>query len=429
MSAAPKRLPPQPWMTDPAAAAVIAALTAEGAEVRFVGGCVRNALLGLPIADVDLATPDPPETVVRLLEAAGLKAVPTGLDHGTVTAVADHKPFEVTTLRVDVETDGRRAVVAFTDDWEADAGRRDLTMNALSCRPDGTLFDPFGGVVDLEAGRVRFVGEARARIEEDYLRLLRFFRFQAHYGKVPPDPAVLDIAEALAPELKRLSGERVREELLKTLRAADPVPVLEIMIARRVLDAVLPEELGTAVLQVLMTVEPETATPDALRRLAALLPPECKAALAVAERLRLSNAERDRLARLADGKVHLAGGAAVFERGTEDGGRALRRLIYRLGPEAVDDLLLLDFARRQAGGRRPDGEVLARARAEVAAWRPLSFPLKGRDLLDLGLAEGPQVGDLLEELEAWWLEEDFRPDRPALLARARTLMGPRSGGA
>ncbi len=163
----PARLPPQPWMTDPSARAVVAALDAEGAEVRFVGGCVRNALLGRPVADVDVATPDPPETVIRLLEAAGLKAVPTGIDHGTVTAVAAHKPYEVTTLRVDVETFGRHARVAFTDDWQADAARRDLTINALSCQPDGTLFDYFGGLEDLRAGRIRFVGDAWARIVED----------------------------------------------------------------------------------------------------------------------------------------------------------------------------------------------------------------------------------------------------------------------
>ena len=416
------RLPPQDWMTDPSARAVISALEAEGAEVRFVGGCVRNALLGLPVADVDIATPDPPETVIRLLRAAGLKAVPTGIDHGTVTAVADHKPFEVTTLRVDVETYGRHARVAFTDDWQADAARRDLTMNALSCRPDGTLFDYFGGLDDLHAGRIRFVGDARARVEEDYLRLLRFFRFQALYGKVPADPAILAIAETLAPALARLSGERVRDELLKTLRAADPVPVLGIMIARKVLDAVLPEELGTAVLRALIGIEPEDAgAPDAVRRLAALLRPERQAALAVAGRLRLSNAERDRLVLLAEGEDYLKVDAAVFDHGIEDDGRALRRLLYRLGPENLRDVVLLDFARRRSAGGDPAPATLARALAEAGAWRAPRFPLKGRDLLALGVPHGPGVGELLDRVEAWWIEQDFRPSRADCLETAKAL--------
>ncbi|MDJ0942659.1 MAG: CCA tRNA nucleotidyltransferase [Kiloniellales bacterium] len=423
----PAQLPPQPWMSDPAARAVIAALEAEGTEVRFVGGCVRNALLGIPVADVDIATPDPPEAVVRLLEAAGLKAVPTGIDHGTVTAVADHKPFEVTTLRVDVETYGRHARVAFTDDWQADAARRDLTINALSCRPGGQLFDYFGGLDDLRAGRIRFVGDARARIEEDYLRLLRFFRFQALYGKVPADPAILDIAEALAPELRRLSGERVRDELLKTLRAGDPVPVLEIMIARKVLDAVLPEELGTAVLTALIAVEPATAEdegpPDAIRRLAALLRPERSAALAVAERLRLSNVERDRLVLLAEGEDYLKVDAAVFDHGIDDGGRALRRLLYRLGPENLRDVVLLDYSRRRAAGKAPAPATLERALFEARAWQAPRFPLKGRDLLALGIPHGPEVGELLDRVEAWWIEEDFRPARAACLRKARALRG------
>ncbi len=423
----PARLPPQPWMTDPSARAVVAALDAEGAEVRFVGGCVRNALLGRPVADVDVATPDPPETVIRLLEAAGLKAVPTGIDHGTVTAVADHKPFEVTTLRVDVETFGRHARVAFTDDWQADAARRDLTMNALSCRPDGTLFDYFGGLDDLRDGRIRFVGDARARIEEDYLRLLRFFRFQALYGKVPADPAVLEIAEALAPELARLSGERVRDELLKTLRAVDPVPVLEIMIARKVLDAVLPEELGTAVLAALIAVELRGSgaqeAPDALRRLAALLRPERSAALAVAVRLRLSNAERDRLVLLAEGEDYLKVDAAVFEHGIEDDGRALRRLLYRLGPENLRDVLMIDFARRRAAGREPAPATLERALAEAEGWKAPRFPLKGRDLLALGVPPGPEVGELLDRVEAWWIEQDFRPTRAECLEKAKAPQG------
>ena len=227
------RLEPQPWMSAPETRAVVAALSADGAELRFVGGCVRDALADRPVTDFDLATPEPPERVVALLQRAGIKAVPTGIEHGTITAVSGGMPFEVTTLREDVETYGRHAKVAFTDDWVADAARRDFTINALSCSPEGLLYDPFDGLKDLEAGRVRFVGDARARIHEDALRLLRFFRFHAHYGRGAPDLDGLAAASDLAPHLAALSGERVRNELLRLLAAPDPVPVVDIMLARK----------------------------------------------------------------------------------------------------------------------------------------------------------------------------------------------------
>jgi hypothetical protein len=242
------RIEPQSWMTAPHTRAVLAALSAEGAAPRFVGGCVRDAELGRPVKDIDIATPDPPERVLALLERAGLKAVPTGLAHGTVTAISRGRPFEVTSLRIDVETYGRHAKVEFTDDWQADAGRRDLTINALSCAPDGRIFDYFGGLEDLRAGRVRFVGDPRARIREDYLRLLRFFRFHAHYGRGAPDPEGLAAAGELAPKATKLSGERVRAELLRLLAAPDPVPVLDLMAARGVLRVFLPEAADTAAL-------------------------------------------------------------------------------------------------------------------------------------------------------------------------------------
>ena len=259
------KLEPQGWMTAPDSRAVLEALQAEGAEVRFVGGCVRDALAGRPVKDIDLATADPPEKVISLLEQAGLKAVPTGIAHGTVTAVSDHHPYEVTTLRRDVETHGRHATVAFTDDWAADAARRDFTFNALSCRADGTLFDPYEGEADLRAGRVRFVGDARERIEEDYLRLLRFFRFHAHYGRGEPDRAGLAAAAALAPKLVRLSGERIRTEIFTLLKAPDPVPVLEVMARHRIFAAVLPDLGSPSILRALIGLGVETPVPDVLR--------------------------------------------------------------------------------------------------------------------------------------------------------------------
>jgi poly(A) polymerase len=406
------KLAPQEWMTAPATRAVLEALGADGAEVRFVGGCVRDALVGRPVNDVDLATADPPETVIALLRRAGLKAVPTGLDHGTVTAVSDHRPFEVTTLRRDVETHGRHATVAFTDDWKADAARRDFTFNALSCRPDGTLYDPFGGQGDLEAGRVRFVGDARARIEEDYLRLLRFFRFVAHYGRGDPDPEGLAAATALAPELVFLSGERIRNELFRLLEAEAPVPVLEVMRSRRILDAVLPQLGDSAVLEALLALRVEPSGSEVLLRLGALVEGGPAAATVLADRLRLSRAERERLAGMLDPPQDL---------GIDCDGRALRRAFHRLGTERAADLLRLDWARRRAAGTAVDDPVARRALAAAAAWRPVTFPLKGRDALKLGIAPSESVGRLLAEVEAWWIAQDFRPGRAECLERLKLL--------
>ena len=400
----------------PETQAVLAALSADGAEPRFVGGCVRDAVAGRPVKDVDLATPDPPERVTALLERAGIKAVPTGLEHGTVTAVSGGRPFEVTTLRVDVETYGRRARVAYTDDWQADAARRDLTINALSCAPDGTLYDPFGGLGDLRDGRVRFVGNPRQRIREDYLRLLRFFRFHAHYGQGGPDPEGLAAATELAAEATDLSGERVRDELLKLLAADDPLPVLELMHAHGVLRNFLPETAGMAALAGLLTVEPDDDAPDSLRRLAAVLEPDLNAAEAVAKRLRLSRAERERL-----GQLLSSGGPpdAAVRVGMPE--TRLRVALYRLGAEAARDGLLLDWARRPEDARSKLREDLQSGLAVMAAWRPMRFPLQGRDAVALGIQPGPGVGALLAEIEAWWIAEDFQPDRQACLARLKNL--------
>jgi len=410
------KIEPQDWMMAPETQAVLAALSADGAEPRFVGGCVRDAVAGRPVKDVDLATPDPPERVTALLERAGIKAVPTGLEHGTVTAVSGGRPFEVTTLRVDVETYGRRARVAYTDDWQADAARRDLTINALSCAPDGTLYDPFGGLGDLRGGRVRFIGDPRQRIREDYLRLLRFFRFHAHYGKGGPDPEGLAAATELAAEATDLSGERVRDELLKLLAADDPLPVLELMHAHGVLRSFLPETAGMAALAGLLTVEPDDDAPDSLRRLAAVLEPDLNAAEAVAKRLRLSRAERERL-----GQLLSSGGLpdAAVRVGMPE--TRLRVALYRLGAEAARDGLLLDWARRPEDARSKLREDLQSGLAVMAAWRPMRFPLQGRDAVALGIQPGPGVGALLAEIEAWWIAEDFQPDRQACLARLKNL--------
>ncbi len=404
-----------PWMHEPATRRVIAALaaspaperTSEAVPARFVGGCVRDALLGRigPGTDIDIATPLPPPAVAEALQRAGLRAIPTGMSHGTVTALdpASRRTFEITTLRVDVETDGRHATVAFTDDWRADAARRDFTMNALSADPDGTVHDYFGGVADALAGRVRFVGDPAERLAEDYLRLLRFFRFHAHYGRGAPDPAALAACRAHAAGLERISGERIRVETLKLLTAPDPAPTWRLMAAAGVARRILGEPGDADRLAGLVRVE---AAADPLRRLAALRSGNGAGALAVAERLRCANAERDRLVAIA---AHAGAVPAGLDR------RSLRRLLYRLGRPLVIDLILLAWAAAPADRR------FAALLAWAEAWHPVTLPVKGRDAVAAGLPKGPAVGQALRAVEAWWIENDFQPDRQACLARLGEL--------
>ena len=397
------RLAPQAWMQSEETQAVLAALTAEGAEARFVGGCVRDALLGRRVKDIDIATPLPPEAVMARLRAAGLGVVPTGLAHGTVTAIARHRPYEITTLRRDVESFGRHARVAFTDDWEADARRRDLTLNALSCSAAGELWDYVGGLADLNAGRVRFVGPARQRIAEDYLRLLRFFRFHAHYGRGEPDAEGLEAAAALAPQLARISMERKRDELMKLLAAPDPLPVLRVMAERDVLGQVLPEA-GRAELERLARLLVRQPQADPLERLAALLP-ESREVAGTARRLKLSNEQRDALVFLRDPAT---GSALLGDR------LAFRRALQRWGRAAwLARLALLD----------EEGAAVEAARTEAAGWNPAPLPLQGADLVAAGFAPGPALGEMLRQVEDWWLLQDRRPDRAACLAKARALAG------
>lgn len=412
----PEKLSPQPWMTSAATAAVLTALRAHGSDVRFVGGCVRDAVRGFPVKDIDLATPDRPETVMSLLKDAGLKAVPTGIDHGTITAVSRGEVYEITTLREDVETDGRRAKVAYTDDWVRDAARRDLTINALSCGPDGRLFDPFDGLEDLRRGRVRFVGDARQRIAEDYLRLLRFFRFHAYYGVGDPDPEGLAAARELAPHLSSLSGERIREELLRLMAAENPLPVLDAMLAAGVTRVLLPEaQTETHILSTLMEIE---VSPDPLLRLSAFLVGGREPALHVAERLRFSRAQADRLITLRTaGREH-----SKWPPGVARDVKAIRQALYDLGPEMTHDLLHLDWAGKNAEKTRRDTEHLGAALAVLEQWEQPIFPLRGRDALAMGAESGPELGDLLERVEAWWREADFKPDRDACLSELKTRL-------
>lgn len=384
------------WLDWPLCRKLTASLGAD--KVRFVGGAVRDTLLGRPIKDVDAATVWPPEETRRRLETANIKVIPTGLQHGTVTAVADGHAIEVTTLRRDVETDGRRAVVAFTGDWVEDARRRDFTMNALYLSADGTLFDPFGGVADAKAGHVRFIGEAEGRIHEDVLRIMRFFRFHAHYGKGGMDGGGLDACRKHAALLEGLSAERMRDELLKLLCARNPVPCLQAMSEADIWQHTPIADADVHAVSEMIKAEKQLgAPPDMLMRLAALTDGR-----PVGRVLRLSGAQSKTL------KAIIAGFAAA----PPADARAMRAFVYRHGVDAgVASVLRHQQARK--------GAMLE----AIQAWDRPIFPLRGRDLINMGLAPGPKVSETLRHLEDQWLEEDFSADRDTLLKRAAEILG------
>lgn len=399
------RLDPQPWMIDPATRVVMAALNAEGGRGRFVGGAVRDALLGRAVTDVDLATDLKPDAVAKRLRAAGVTVVPTGLKHGTVTAVTGGRHFEITTLRVDVETFGRHATVAFGTDWRADAERRDFTMNALYLDADGTLYDPTGGRPDLDSGHVRFVGDPATRIAEDYLRVLRFFRFQAHLGRVPPDTAALAACRDAATKLATLSAERIRAELMKLLAAPEPTATARLMVELDILATIVPEATRLHRLDGMVAAERALGEPpDPLRRLAALL--DTHDALAIASRLRLSKVEAARLADLLDPVPLPRPDMPVADIHIE---------IYRGGAMRFIDRALLAAA-------EADATAFAPPIAAARAFQVPKLPIAGRDLVALGVPKGPRVGQLLRELERVWIAGNFAVDRGALLEHARTLL-------
>ena len=405
----PPRIAPQPWMIEPATQAVLAALAAGEVEARFVGGSVRDALLGQPTsgsnprADIDIATPAPPEKIIELLEKRGIKVVPTGLAHGTVTAVILPRHFEITTLRRDVETYGRRARVAFDADWAADAARRDFTINAIFLAPDGTIDDPVGGLADLQARRVRFVGDPATRIAEDVLRLLRYYRFEARFGTGVGDPGARAACCAAAHLLPTLSGERVSQELVKLLATPDPIAVLQMMQEDGVLAVALPEARRLERLRQMIAIEPAV---DPLRRLAALVEVDGEGAVALAARLRFSNSWRDRLHGL----------ASPWPLDPWGDVQAQRRALYRLGAERYRDVALLLAAQ----GGMPQSR-LAELLDLARDWTPPVFPLAGRDVTALGIPPGERVGQLLTAVREWWEEGDFTADRRSCLAHLEEL--------
>lgn len=416
------KLAPTDWMRRAETRAVIAALSADGAEARFIGGCVRDSILKIPVRDIDIATPETPERVMQLLAAAAIKAYPTGIDHGTITAIIGDFHFEVTTLRVDVESHGRRATVAFTDDWLADARRRDFTINTMSCTLDGDIYDPLGGIEDLGNRRVTFVGVAKERIEEDLLRLLRYFRFQASYGQPPLDIDALAACRLLAPRLKELSAERVCGELFRILLAPNPSETMLLMQGVRILEHILPEAVDFGRLRMLAWLETtairvDSVAPDPLRRLAAMLDnPTDGPGVTLASRLRLSNHEAARLAVMT---------RPLYKITPDMDQPAIRRALHHLGRDNFRDLTLLAWAGEMAAEPRHPPERTDKWLALIATtdgWTPLVFPLKGRDALDLGLPPGPKVGTTLTLVEAWWEAGDFQADRQNCMAKLQAVI-------
>ena len=395
------RLPDAPWRARPGMRPLLVALGAAEGETRIVGGAIRDTLLGIDVNDVDLATRLAPDAVMGRLKSAHIKSVPTGIAHGTVTAIVGGAPVEVTTLRRDVSTDGRRATIAYTDDWREDAARRDFTINAFYADPDtGEIFDYFGGLADLDARRVRFIGDPLTRIAEDHLRILRFFRFHARFGAGDPDAAGLDACTQRANDLMALSRERIADELLKLLVLPDPTVTVRLMVERGILKAVLPEITGEGVVQLEALIRRERTAdvaPEALRRLAALLPADPGLAAALSARLRLSNKAVKRIV------------AAAGRQGA-DGDRPLA-LAYRVGgQEAIDRLLL---------GEEGDELTAEKVRRLNGYVRP-RFPVSGGDLIAMGLSPGPVVAATMQAIEQEWLEGGFVLDAEGVRQLART---------
>lgn len=391
------------WITAPASRAVMAALNAaRSGSARFVGGCVRNALRGISADDVDIATQLTPEAVVAALNAAGVRAVPTGIEHGTVTAVHEGVPVEITTLRRDVETDGRRSVVAFTEDWAEDAARRDFRLNAVYAGPGGELFELIpDSVADAIAGRVIFIGDGDQRLREDYLRILRFYRFNAWYG-AGIDADGQGACARQRDGLARIAAERIWKELKRTLAAPDPSAALLAMEEAGVLEAVLPAA-NPALLPALVTAEAGAGLdPDPMRRLMALIPRRLSDAARVCSALKFSNEETARLSSWADPALaHVLGAAEP----------AIREAFYRFGPAATLDRAVIEAASGVAG----DLAELVRAAAD---WHRPKFPVGGGDALAAGL-KGPGIGAALGALEEVWIDSGFTLSRSALLARLK----------
>lgn len=401
------------WFQEPALSRIFALLNQDGEEVRVVGGAVRNSLMGLPVTDTDLATSWAPEKVVTRAEAAGIRAVPTGIDHGTVTLVIDGRGFEITTLRHDAETDGRRAKVVFGSDWQIDAERRDFTINALYADAAGNVIDLVGGLEDVASRTVRFIGDADARIAEDYLRVLRYFRFFAHYGAGRPDAAALKACARARDRLGKLSPERVWKELKTLLKAQDPGRALLWMRQSGVLSAVLPESAKWGIDSIGGLIATEVALdwePDPMLRLMAMVPPDAERMRGLASRLKMSRAETDRLIKWSEAPV-IAPTLAIT---------ALDRLLYRDGAAPLIDRIRLSLVSARSRieadpSALTDAAGHSRHLARALGWEKPVFPVAGADLIARGVNPGPEMGARLAALEERWVESNFSLDKSALL--------------
>jgi poly(A) polymerase len=408
------------WLADVNLQRLLAALSADGEEARVAGGAVRNTLLGEPVSDIDIATTTTPDETEQRAQDAGFRTVPTGKEHGTITVIADGRGYEVTTLRADVETDGRHARVAFGKDWKRDAERRDFTINALYARANGEVVDLVGGLPDLETRTLRFIGDADERIREDYLRILRFFRFFAWYGKGRPDADGLRASARLKDGLARLSAERIWSELKKLLLAPDPSRALLWMRQAGVLTQILPEseKWGIDAIHGLIATENDLGWQvDPMLRLASLLPPVQEKLEAMAERLRMSKAEAAKLTNWA------AAGSASHT--TSE--LALSKQLYLGDVCGTTYRLKLALAAARARAQQEDAALVeaggySRQLKFLEGWTKPAFPINGGDLLKLGAAPGKAMGESLKALEKEWMDSGFRMDRDALLARAAELI-------
>jgi len=403
-------LGPQNWIDDKATQKIFKALQADGTQARFVGGCVRDALAKKTVSDIDIATPDQPDIVTTLLENDGIRVIPTGIKHGTVTAIIDDQSFEITTLRRDVETDGRHATVSFTDDWLEDAKRRDFSINAMSANLNGDVFDPFNGIHDLAHGWIKFIGLAHERIEEDVLRILRYYRFYGSHGRPPMNRDALAACRAGAHKLDTLSGERILSELIKILLCPDPANVCMIMRSEHIFEAFLPEVKNIGTLRVLTWLETQAfpdsfIKPNAFRRFAALLDMDREDVKSIAQKLRLSNDEAGQLAILCDSSHKLT---PYMNEAAE------LKILRKVGPERVTDLILLTWARDASlnpnlpsDEKQGWSEFLERCKD----WNRPELPISGKDVQDLGIPEGALIGKLLSTIETWWEDHSCKPSR------------------
>jgi poly(A) polymerase len=401
----------QIWLREPATQAVMTALGGETGDARFVGGCVRNALLMETVSDVDIATVHDPDEVTRRLQAADIKVVPTGIEHGTVTAITDGRHFEITTLRVDVATDGRRADVNFTEDWLKDAMRRDFTMNALYADLDGTVHDPLGKRDDLQARVVRFIGDPHDRIREDYLRVMRFFRFHAHYGNGDPDPVSLKACAEEKEGLAQLSAERVQAELLKTLGADEAGSAIRQMAATGILPLVFPEATRLERFEAVVDIEAnQLFLSDPVLRLGSAVELSGEGVEALGARLRLSKKHTARIRAMQTDQTKIVCYLSM---------REVHRALYNMGVQCFKDRVMLGWATDKKGANAMQWRALL---AMADSWVRPEFPLSGSMMKAAGVPEGPEMGRVYREVEEWWVDAGFTDDEFSIIERLKAVV-------